>query len=72
MKINIEKGSKNRQFSTDFMEHLAILLIALKLCKVIDWDWWLVLFPLWIGAALLLLMAVLIWLLSKRKRGWSK
>lgn len=27
---------------------LQIVFIVLKLCKVIDWSWWLVLIPLWI------------------------
>lgn len=31
---------------------LAILFIGLKLGNVIDWSWWWVLSPLWIGAIL--------------------
>jgi len=31
---------------------LAIVFITLKLCGVIAWSWWWVLSPLWIGAAL--------------------
>lgn len=31
---------------------LTIAFIVLKLTKVIDWSWWWVLSPLWIGAAL--------------------
>jgi hypothetical protein len=31
---------------------LAIVFIVLKLCKVIDWNWFWVLSPLWIGTAL--------------------
>lgn len=30
-----------------FLGVLAILFITLKLCKVITWSWWLVLFPLY-------------------------
>jgi hypothetical protein len=31
---------------------LLVLFITLKLCDVIDWSWWWVLSPLWIGFAL--------------------
>jgi len=37
------------------MSHVGLLTIAfvvLKLCKVIDWSWWWVLSPLWIGIIL--------------------
>lgn len=49
---------------------LAIAFIILKLCHVIDWSWWWVLAPLWIPAALgivlLILMAVLMGFAFKR------
>lgn len=35
---------------------LAILFIGLKLGHVIDWSWWWVLAPLWIGPLLLLVV----------------
>jgi hypothetical protein len=35
---------------------LAIVFITLKLCGVINWSWWWVLSPLWIGLALVLLI----------------
>lgn len=31
-----------------FLGVLQIVFIVLKLCKVINWSWWLVLIPLWI------------------------
>lgn len=37
-----------------FMTALAILFIALKLCGIIGWAWWLVLLPLYGGALVLL------------------
>jgi hypothetical protein len=37
---------------------LAVLFIGLKLGGVIDWSWWWVLSPLWISAALGLLILV--------------
>jgi hypothetical protein len=30
-----------------FFGLLALLFIALKLCGIIEWSWWLVLLPLW-------------------------
>ena len=59
---------KEKQYGTDFLEHLAILLIALKLCGVIDWSWWLVLVPLWIGGVMLLVIVLLMWILGRK--GW--
>ena len=32
-----------------FLSMLAITFIALKLGEVIDWSWWWVLLPLWLG-----------------------
>lgn len=46
---------------------LAILFIALKLTKVIDWSWWWVLSPLWISFALLMLLLAGIILAGVRK-----
>ena len=39
---------------------LGIAFIVLKLCGVIDWDWWVVLMPIWIPFAVIcvLLMAL--------------
>lgn len=34
---------------------LGIVFIVLKLCNIIDWSWWWVLCPFWIGIAILLL-----------------
>lgn len=39
---------------------LTILFIALKLTEVISWPWWLVLFPLWIGAVVVAVAFALI------------
>jgi hypothetical protein len=39
---------------------LALLFIALKLCGVIDWSWWWVLSPIWIGVVILGLVVALI------------
>jgi hypothetical protein len=39
---------------------LTILFIGLKLTNYIDWSWWWVLSPLWIGFAVFLAMMALV------------
>lgn len=41
---------------------LTIIFVILKLCGVISWSWWWVLSPLWIGIAIFIIVAVLVWL----------
>jgi len=41
---------------------LLVAFIVLKLTKVIDWSWWWILSPLWIGVALGI-VALIIWLI---------
>lgn len=43
-----KSASVSRPFvGVGFFGLLAIVFITLKLCNVIEWDWWLVLSPLW-------------------------
>ncbi len=35
-----------------------IVLIVCKLCRVVDWSWWIVLMPLWIDYALSILAGI--------------
>ena len=44
---------------------LTIAFIVLKLCHVIDWSWWWVLSPIWIGFALAMVIAITCILLYK-------
>ena len=39
-----------------FLGLLCILFIGLKLTNVIDWEWWVVLMPLWAPVALVMLL----------------
>jgi len=39
---------------------LTILFIALKLLNKIDWSWWWVLSPLWIGACVSLVVIIIV------------
>ena len=43
-----------------FFEALGLLFIALKLCGVIAWSWWLVLLPIWGSIVLVIVIAVIV------------
>ena len=47
-----------------FLPLLGLLFIALKLTNVITWSWWLVLLPLYGGAAFLLVLLALFAILA--------
>jgi hypothetical protein len=56
--MKMSKSSSNSS-GIGFCGLLTILFIGLKLTNYIDWSWWWVLSPLWIGfAALLAVLAV--------------
>ena len=42
-----------------FMDLLLLANIILKLCGVITWSWWVVLWPLWAGFGLILIIIIL-------------
>ena len=50
-----------------FFGLLGIVFITLKLCGVIDWEWWLVLAPIWVpmAIALIVLLFVFLWAIVK-------
>lgn len=39
---------------------LLIIFIVLKLCKLINWPWWVVLSPLWLYAIIILVIILFI------------
>ena len=41
---------------------LFLIFLVLKLCNVIDWSWWWVTSPLWIGACLIVLLFIGLWI----------
>jgi len=47
-----------------FASALTLLFIGLKLGKVIDWSWWWVLSPLWIGLAVALIVILIVFLIA--------
>jgi len=46
---------------------LQIAFIVLKLCKVINWSWWWVLAPTWIGLVIVVICFILLWILIKKE-----
>ena len=49
-----DKSSASSSSGIGFTGLLTILFIGLKLGHVIDWSWWWVLSPLWIGLAVVI------------------
>ena len=58
--INISTGG------VSFSGLLTILFVGLKLTHVINWSWWWVLSPLWIEAALLIIVICVVMLFQER------
>lgn len=44
---------------------LLLTFIILKLTKVIDWSWWWVLSPLWIGFGIVIVILIIGWIVIK-------
>jgi hypothetical protein len=54
-------NSSSSSSGIGFCGMLAVLFIGLKLANIINWSWWWVLSPLWIG---LIIVALIIFLVS--------
>jgi ABC-type nickel/cobalt efflux system permease component RcnA len=54
------KDNKSTAGGIGFSGLLTIAFIVLKLCKVIEWSWWWVLSPLWIGVGLAVAILVIV------------
>jgi hypothetical protein len=54
--------------SIGFVGLLTIVFITLKLCHVIDWSWWWVLAPLWVGLAIFVVALLLIAIVASLDR----
>lgn len=48
----------------EYLGHLSILFIALKLTHYIDWSWWWVLGPIWMPTAAGLVLLVCIYIIA--------
>ena len=44
---------------------LTIIFVILKLCKVIEWNWWWVFSPILIESGIVLLIIFILWLVNK-------
>lgn len=62
----MEKKTETRA-GLGFVEALALLFIALKLCGVIDWPWLWVLSPIWIQLIVLVIAVVIIVVIDGKK-----
>ncbi len=61
--------SKSKDSGIGFTGLLTIVFITLKLTNYIDWSWWWVLSPIWISAAIvivILLIAILIMAIAEK------
>jgi len=56
----MSKSSNTSAGGIGFCGLLAVAFIVLKLCNVIQWSWWWVLAPLWIPAAIVIVLAVIV------------
>ena len=56
----IKLDNKASKGGVSFTGLLTVAFIVLKLCHVIEWSWWWVLSPIWIGAALVFVCAVIV------------
>lgn len=57
--MNKDSNKKVSGGGIGFTGVLTIVFIVLKLCKVINWSWIWVLSPLWISAALTILLLII-------------
>ncbi len=55
-------SNNNSSSGIGFTGVLTILFIALKLTGFINWSWWWVLSPLWIGFAVVIAVFLMAWL----------
>lgn len=58
----MSKSSSTSAGGIGFCGLLAVAFIVLKLCNVIQWSWWWVLALLWIPAAIVIVLIVIVWI----------
>lgn len=56
--VEASKSEASTGVGLGFLQVLGLIFITLKLCGVIDWSWWLVTLPIWIGLAIALFVIV--------------
>jgi hypothetical protein len=50
------ENSVQARSGVSFLSLLGLLFIGLKLTDNIDWSWWLVLAPFWVGPAIIVIL----------------
>lgn len=63
----MSKQNSSSSGGISFSSLLLLTFIVLKLCKVIDWSWWWVFSPVWIGISLVLVVAFIVVLVKALK-----
>jgi hypothetical protein len=63
----MSKSSSSSSSGIGFFGLLGVAFIVLKLCHVIDWKWVWILFPLWGGLALAILIILIVILIAASK-----
>ena len=55
-----------------FLNILLLINIVLKLIKIINWSWTIVLWPLWAEIALIIIIFLILWVIDKyfKHRYW--
>lgn len=56
--------SDNSASGIGFTGFLQLMFILLKLCGIIEWSWWWVLSPTWMGILFVVIIVIIIALLS--------
>lgn len=57
---NKNENKTNVNGGIGFFGLLQVVFIALKVAKVIDWSWWLVLLPTWINLGIFIICIIVI------------
>ena len=51
--------------NSSFLNIILLVNIILKLVKIINWSWTIVLWPLWTEIALILIILLILWVIDK-------
>ena len=58
----MSNSNSSSSSGTGVLGLLGVVFVTLKLCKVIDWNWWYVTMPFW-GGLVLIIVALTVWLI---------
>lgn len=72
----MDKNNKSTGGAVSLTTLLQVAFIVLKLCKVIDWSWWLVFIPIWIDLGCLAIGGIIVLVIAlhedRRMKKWLK